>query len=64
MRCPFKFGRYGFEGGEGCDRECAWRVAEDGAYGRAFMCAIAAIAEYESDGSVRPANYEIEGKRE
>jgi len=26
MKCPFKFGRYAFEGGEECDPECAWRV--------------------------------------
>ena len=26
MKCPFKMGRYDFEGGEECDSECAWLV--------------------------------------
>ena len=26
MKCPFKLGAYPFEGGEGCDPECAWLV--------------------------------------
>ena len=26
MKCPLKFGKYEFEGGEGCDEECAWLV--------------------------------------
>ena len=36
MLCPFKFGRYKFEGGEECHKDCAWRV---GGY-----CAISIIA--------------------
>lgn len=26
MKCPFKMGKYFFEGGEWCDPECAWLV--------------------------------------
>lgn len=26
MKCPFKFGRYEFEGGEECQPDCAWIV--------------------------------------
>ena len=36
MLCPFKFGRYKFEGGEECHKDCAWNVGGG--------CAVTAIA--------------------
>ena len=54
MKCPFKFGRYKFEGGEECHKDCAWRMTYD--YTSRGMdrpaessCAIAVLA-HKADG--------------
>ena len=44
MLCPFKFGRYKFEGGEECHKGCAW-LMRDAASG-ADVCAVSVIAMY------------------
>lgn len=55
MKCPLKFGAYEFEGGEGCDADCAWLMHDlDDGY---ETCAVAVIAhstgrqKYESDAN-------------
>ena len=48
-KCPFKFGRYQFEGGEECDPTCAWAldnacfIDHDAQF--EYTCAIAVIAQ-------------------
>ena len=50
MKCPFKFGRYKFEGGEECHKDCAWRLTYEPAPSgidvpTVSSCAVAIIAQ-------------------
>lgn len=57
MKCPLKFGRFRFEGGEECEPECAWRMGAvtviDGESTLVDVCAFAASkVEYIKCGIV------------
>ena len=56
MKCPNKFGKYEFEGGEGCDPDCAIRFRNDDK----IVCGFAAYManELEKSGRVFVMNWE------
>lgn len=62
MKCPRKFGKLPFEGGEGCDGECAVRFRN----GDKAVCGIAAYIanELERSGRMFTINWEMEEPRE
>ena len=52
MKCPFKFRLQGFEGGEECDRECAWLIID-----RRTLCTACAVSALASKGDFFVINY-------
>ena len=62
MKCPAKFGKYPFEGGEGCDPECAVLLRNGGK----GVCGITAYIAHdlEKSGRMFTINWVEIGKEE
>ena len=58
MKCPFKFGRYKFEGGEECHKDCAWRITDSSGNS---ACAVSALAISALGGELAECTMNLDG---